>query len=606
MYQKTSIKLVALIVFLNLTGLSAEKIDCGQHLNDTFEQKTECWKADCIWDENAIEGEPWCYKFTDVDGEHSLGSSERNSYKKDLDIKITNAAIQYSGYCLFYCTSIPQENRISCGRKDITMESCLRGGCCWDENEVENNKKCFHSAPIKNSCPSDQCQIPNGQMQQCFETRRDDLTMETCKKSGCCAVFLNGKTVCYKKQDKPLIKSNYDEYRGQFIETLKENRVDIDTLSLIDLLSKEKEELLKITRPKTTATTTTTEVATTKRTTTPAPTTEKPTKVKKCRWFKCWWETVPQEPKKCYPSDCGSPKYYPGSPLTLPKSSSLSDDKSSLLKKIVGGSRAYPFSHPWTAMVLKWESGKKFLCGASIICKHWLVTAAHCTNRQSKQTSLPDLDTQFYEVHVGRFMGPDHEAGKQVQKFVGHEGIDRIVIHDNFTSGVSRGIITNDIALIKLKQPIEFNNFVQPVCLPKVSAKENDILWATGWGDTKFQGPSNKNMKQIGIKVKNESVCEAQVSGFKKYKPQGVLCAGGEKMQDTCTGDSGGPLVGPKIHVHYSGMKKVSSYKWQLFGLTSIGSPSCNTRSVDTQPAIYTNVNYFLDWIAKKTQNCCA
>ena len=49
------------------------------------------------------------------------------------------------------------------------------------------------------------------------------------------------------------------------------------------------------------------------------------------------------------------------------------------------------------------------------------------------------------------------------------------------------------------------------------------------------QGPSNKNMKQIGIKVKNESVCEAQVSGFEKYKPQGVLCAGGEKMQDTCT-----------------------------------------------------------------------
>lgn len=42
-------------------------------------------------------------------------------------------------------------------------------------------------------------------------------------------------------------------------------------------------------------------------------------------------------------------------------------------------------------------------------------------------------------------------------------------------------------------------------------------------------------MKQIGIKVKNESVCEAQVSGFKKDKPQGVLCAGGEKMQDTCT-----------------------------------------------------------------------
>ena len=64
-------------------------------------------------------------------------------------------------------------------------------------------------------------------------------------------------------------------------------------------------------------------------------------------------------------------------------------------------------------------------------------------------------------------------------------GIDRIVLHENFTSGVTRGIITNDIALIRLKQPIEFNNFVQPVCLPESATKENDILWATGWGETK-------------------------------------------------------------------------------------------------------------------------
>lgn len=59
---------------------------------------------------------------------------------------VTNLPTEYSGNCLFHCTSLPHESRTSCGRKDITMESCLRGGCCWDENEVEYSKKCFHSA----------------------------------------------------------------------------------------------------------------------------------------------------------------------------------------------------------------------------------------------------------------------------------------------------------------------------------------------------------------------------------------------------------------------------------------------------------------------------
>ena len=32
------------------------------------------------------------------------------------------------------------------------------------------------------------------------------------------------------------------------------------------------------------------------------------------------------------------------------------------------------------------------------------------------------MDTRYYEVNVGRYMGVEHEHGKQVQKFIGHEG----------------------------------------------------------------------------------------------------------------------------------------------------------------------------------------
>ena len=42
------------------------------------------------------------------------------------------------------------------------------------------------------------------------------------------------------------------------------------------------------------------------------------------------------KPKVCYPSECGIPKYYPGSPLTL---SSNDANNQKLIKKIVGGTR---------------------------------------------------------------------------------------------------------------------------------------------------------------------------------------------------------------------------------------------------------------------------
>jgi len=599
-------KYYAVFVYLSvlISQLSyAIKIDCARKGKKyesvtTFQQMQNCFHDNCIWDQDAEDGEPWCYKpedKTNTDKEHSIANSERQHFKNDFGVKLTNATIQYSRDCLFHCTLLSRSQRISCGKSDITMRSCLRGGCCWDENEQTSSLKCYYSSAI-NECPPKECQNPDGKIESCLY---GSFSSDQCEKAGCCFTKVGNKNLCYRKKG-IVVKIASKKPISSFVDQLDMNKFNSKSLSLKDLLEKSNNELMKYTRP--TLPPTTTEEPTTVRTSTQAPTTAAPYKKRVCRWFSCKWVTVEAEEKVCYPSDCGSPKFYPGSPLTLPTNNVASE----ITKKIVGGTRAYPFSHPWTAMVIKRENERKFLCGASIICKHWLVTAAHCTNRQTKTTNFADLDTRYYEVNVGRYMGVEHEHGKQVQKFIGHEGIDRIVIHENFTSGVSKGIITNDIALIRVKKPIIFNNFVQPICLPKVSTVEGDILWATGWGDTKYKGPSNKNMKQLGVKVHNETRCDAEVTGFKKYNPQGVICAGGEKEQDTCTGDSGGPLVGPKIEVVYENRRRTTRYRWKLFGLTSIGSPSCNTKSADTQPAIYTNVHYFKDWISKMTQNCCA
>ena len=57
--------------------------------------------------------------------------------------------------------------------------------------------------------------------------------------------------------------------------------------------------------------------------------------------------------------------------------------------------------------------------------------------------------------------------------------------HELFTPGVNRGVITNDIGVIRLKRPIEFNQYIQPACLPQKPSDIGRRVWATGWGITR-------------------------------------------------------------------------------------------------------------------------
>ena len=43
--------------------------------------------------------------------------------------------------------------------------------------------------------------------------------------------------------------------------------------------------------------------------------------------------------------------------------------------------------------------------------------------------------------------------------------------------------MSNDIALVKLEKPIEFNKWAQKVCLPREDDTFNDVICSvTGWG----------------------------------------------------------------------------------------------------------------------------
>lgn len=53
----------------------------------------------------------------------------------------------------------------------------------------------------------------------------------------------------------------------------------------------------------------------------------------------------------------------------------------------------------------------------------------------------------------------------------------------------------NDISLLRLLSPVEFNDDISPVCLAEAGSRihHNTSSWVTGWGET-FNGKLNKNI----------------------------------------------------------------------------------------------------------------
>jgi secreted trypsin-like serine protease len=124
--------------------------------------------------------------------------------------------------------------------------------------------------------------------------------------------------------------------------------------------------------------------------------------------------------------------------------------------RIVGGTIVIPNSWPWQ---VGFKMNGFFFCGGSLINNQWIVTAAHC-----QQNTLAGLF-----VHLG-----DHDIsndGSEVRR-----GVDKWISHPQY------GNNNNDIALVKLAQPVPFSNTVSPVCLPNGRvAQVGERGFATGW-----------------------------------------------------------------------------------------------------------------------------
>ena len=72
--------------------------------------------------------------------------------------------------------------------------------------------------------------------------------------------------------------------------------------------------------------------------------------------------------------------------------------------------------------------------------------------------------------------------------------IDKIIVLPKYDPA-KRPRYDDDVALVKLRDPINFNNNVRPVCLPTIDFAPGTNCYATGWGNTTEGG----NIAQVNI-----------------------------------------------------------------------------------------------------------
>ncbi|MBN3321611.1 TMPS9 protease, partial [Atractosteus spatula] len=237
----------------------------------------------------------------------------------------------------------------------------------------------------------------------------------------------------------------------------------------------------------------------------------------------------------------------------------------------------------------------QYWCGGSLINSNWVLTSAACFRWSTSVAS-------YWTVYLGRQtqLGSNpHEVSR---------GVQTIILYP-----ISVDTLYNNIALVKLSSPVNFTDYIQPICLANVNSSFHRCTscWLTGWGNMTdgTSLPGNQTLQQVQLPIIEITDCMNQTNAIYNFKlvTETMICTGETPKNSSCTnanyaspGITGSPLVCkqgtywiqagvlnfrnycPEYLVSYAGVSNYNSWIKAQVGSNSVEFVEFNNNSIFT------------------------
>ncbi len=156
---------------------------------------------------------------------------------------------------------------------------------------------------------------------------------------------------------------------------------------------------------------------------------------------------------------------------TLCKNTAADIEAEKLKERIIRGQDALLHEFPWQVSL---QDQRGHVCGGAIVDQYNILTAAHCF-MSVVPVPLKTIKVVLGDLNLNLTTETTHVTAE----------LHSVLFHSHFDPYY----LKNDIALIRLRKPIQFRTGIQPVCLPETG----------GWRTVNSENRKEPNMKIVLI-----------------------------------------------------------------------------------------------------------